>query len=440
MNERTRVLILGAAGRDFHNFNQVFRDDPRFEVVGFTATQIPQIADRVYPPALAGALYPKGIEIHPEGELESLVRERRVDTVIMAYSDVSHLHVMHLASRCIAAGADFSLLGGERTMLRARVPVIAVCAVRTGSGKSQTSRYATRILREAGRRPVVLRHPMPYGDLGKQRAQRIASYADLQAYECTIEEREEYEAYVAMGVVLYAGVDYAAILAEAQEEAEVIVWDGGNNDLPFLRPDLWITVADPLRAGHELEFHPGEANLRAADVIVVNKVNSAPRSAVEEVRRNAAAANPRAGLVEAASEVTAEDPGAIRGKRVLLVEDGPTLTHGGMPYGAGKVAAEKYGAREVVDPRPYAVGSIREVFTQYPQMGTLVPAMGYYPQQIADLEETLRRTPCDVVVVATPIDLGRIIRIDKPSVRVRYELVEMGGRMLADAIERVARQ
>jgi predicted GTPase len=343
---------------------------------------------------------------------------------------------MHLASRVIATGADFALLGGERTMLRSRVPVVAVCAVRTGCGKSQTSRAVTRLLREAGRTAVAIRHPMPYGDLARQKVERLASYADLAAHQCTIEEREEYESYVAAGTVVYAGVDYAAILAEAEKEAGVIVWDGGNNDLPFIRPDLWITVADPLRAGDEIGYHPGEANFRAADVILVNKVNTAPEDAVARVIANARAVNPRATVVRAASEVTVDRPEAVRGKRVLLVEDGPTLTHGGMPYGAGKVAAERYGAAEAVDPRPYASGSIREVFARYPQIGNVLPAMGYYPEQIADLEETIRRTACDVVLVATPIDLGRVIRIEKPTVRVRYELADLGPPTLADVVHR----
>jgi predicted GTPase len=336
----------------------------------------------------------------------------------------------------IAAGADFALLGGERTMLRSRVPVVAVCAVRTGCGKSQTSRAVTRLVREAGRTAVAIRHPMPYGDLARQKVERLASYADLAAYQCTIEEREEYESYVAVGTVVYAGVDYAAILAEAEKEAEVIVWDGGNNDLPFIRPDLWITVADPLRAGDELGYHPGEANFRAADVILVNKVNTAPEDAVARVIANARAVNPRATVVRAASEVTVDRPEAVRGKRVLLVEDGPTLTHGGMPYGAGKVAAERYGAAEAVDPRPYASGSIREVFARYPQIGNVLPAMGYYPEQITDLEETIRRTACDVVLIATPIDLVRVIRIEKPTVRVRYELADLGPPNLAEVVRR----
>jgi predicted GTPase len=432
--KRERVLILGAAGRDFHNFNLVFRDHPDYEVVGFTATQIPRIAGRTYPPILAGSLYPEGIPIFPEERLEEIVRELKVDRVVMAYSDVSHQHVMHLASRSTIAGADFVLLGAQRTMLRSSKPVVAVCAVRTGCGKSQTSRYVTRILKEAGKKVVAIRHPMPYGDLARQRVQRFASYSDLA--ECTIEEREEYEAYIAANSVVYAGVDYGAILAEAEKEADLIVWDGGNNDLPFLKPDLWVTVTDPLRAGHEMAYHPGEANFRAADLIVINKVNSADRGAVEEIARNARAVNPRATVVRAASEVVADHPEILRGRRVLLVEDGPTLTHGGMPYGAGKVAAEKYGAIEMVDPRPFAVGSIREAFLQYPHIGRLLPAMGYYPAQIVDLENTIRRTDCDVVVIATPIDLGRIIQIDKPTVRVRYELVDLEPPTVAEAVRR----
>jgi predicted GTPase len=434
--KRERILILGAAGRDFHNFNMVFRSDTGTEVVGFTATQIPRIENRQYPPSLAGPLYPRGIPIFAEGELEAIVRRFGVDRVVMAYSDVSHLEVMHLASRVLAAGADFEILGGKRTFIEARVPVVAVCAVRTGAGKSQTSRYLARLLKEAHTRVVVLRHPMPYGDLAEQRVERLASYRDLDAYKCTIEEREEYEAYVAEGTVVYAGVDYGAIVAQAEQEAEVILWDGGNNDLPFLRPALWVTVADPLRAGHEVSYHPGEANFRAADIIVINKVNTAPREAVAELARRARRLNPRALVVEAASVLTTDHPELVRGRRVLVVEDGPTLTHGGMPYGAGQVAAESLGAREIVDPRPYAVGSIKEVFERYPQIGKLLPAMGYYPEQTADLEATIRRVDCDSVVVATPIDLARIVRIEKPAVRVRYELAEVGEPALARAVRR----
>ncbi|MBI4816928.1 MAG: GTPase [Deltaproteobacteria bacterium] len=430
---RERVVILGAAGRDFHNFNVVFRGDARVEVVAFTATQIPKIEGRVYPAELAGPLYPVGIPILPEDQLEDIVRERDVQRVVLAYSDLSHETVMHLASRALAVGADFSMLGA-RTMLPSKVPVIAVCAVRTGCGKSQTSRAVVEQLGEAGKKAVIVRHPMPYGDLRKQRLQRFASYEDLAAHACTIEEREEYEGHLSRGTIVYAGVDYEAILRSAEAEADVVVWDGGNNDMPFYRPDLWVTVADAVRPGHELSFHPGEANFRAADVIVINKANSADPAHVESIKASARATNPDATVVIAASEVVAEKPELVSGKRVVLVEDGPTLTHGGMPYGAGKVAAEKYGALEVVDPRPFAVGSIRDTFAKYPHMRLLVPAMGYWDDQIKDLEATLRAIPCDTVMVATPIDLGALIKVDKPMVRVRYELADMGAPTLRDVL------
>ena len=427
---------MGAAGRDFHNFNVVFRDDPRYEVVAFTATQIPNIEGRKYPPELAGPLYPEGIPIFPEAELEQLIREHAVDTVVFAYSDVSHEYVMHRASRALAAGADFLLLGPERTMLRARKPVIAVCAARTGSGKSQTTRHVSDILRQMGYRVAVVRHPMPYGNLNEQAAQRFATYEDLDRYHCTIEEREEYEPHLDRGNVVFAGVDYARILEMAQEEADVILWDGGNNDLPFYRPDLHIVVVDPLRAGHETRYHPGEANVRMADVIVVNKVDSASADAVRQVRENVRRLNPRATIVEAASPIFVEDPHAIRGKRVLVIEDGPTLTHGEMSYGAGVVAAQKFGARELVDPRPYAVGSIQETFQKYPHIGPLLPAMGYGKQQIAELEATINATPCDLVLVATPIDIRRVAAIRHPTDRVRYELQVIGTPTLKDIIQR----
>jgi predicted GTPase len=433
---RTRVLILGAAGRDFHNFNVFFRGNHACEVVAFTATQIPGIAGRVYPPPLAGELYPHGIQIHPEDQLERLIASERIEQAILSYSDLSHLDVMHLASRVLAAGADFRLLGPDRTALASSRPVVAVCAVRTGCGKSQTSRYVADVLRAAGRRVAVVRHPMPYGDLVAQRVQRFASRADLDAAgdNITIEEREEYEPHVDSGTVVFAGVDYEAILRQAEGEGDVVIWDGGNNDLPFYRPDLWITVADPLRPGHELSHHPGEANFRAAHVLVINKANTAAAADVDQVRRNAAEVNPRAQVVLAASTVTAEDPDVIRGKRVLLIEDGPTLTHGGMSFGAGKVAADRYGAAATVDPRPWAVGSIRDVYRKYPQMGALLPAMGYYPDQIRELEQTIAQTDCDAVVVATPIDLRHLVRIDKPSTRVRYELEDLGAPTLAEVV------
>ncbi|MFH0901568.1 MAG: cyclic 2,3-diphosphoglycerate synthase [Pseudomonadota bacterium] len=435
--QRERVILLGAAGRDFHNFNQAFRRDSRYEVVGFTATQIPKIAGRVYPPELSGELYPNGIHIYPEDDLERLIRDLKVNRAIMAYSDVSHDFVMHLGSRVLASGADFMLMGPASTMLTSKKPVVAVCAVRTGCGKSQTARYVTRVLTQAGKKVVAIRHPMPYGDLARQKVERLATYEDLASYECTIEEREEYEAHINLGTVVYAGVDYEAILNAAEREADVIIWDGGNNDLPFIKPDLWITVADPLRPGHELSYHPGEANFRAADVIVINKANTAPAEAIAQVEGNARAVNPRALVVRAASEVTADNGEALTGKRVLVVEDGPTLTHGGMPYGAGKVAAEKHKAKEIIDPRPFAVGSIKEAFNKYPQMGHLVPAMGYYQEQIADLEETIKRSSCEVVVIATPIDLGRLIKISQPTVRVSYELLDLPPTRLSDAVNKM---
>ncbi len=431
---RERVIIMGAAGRDFHNFNVVFRHAERYEVVAFTATQIPNITGRIYPPPLAGPLYPQGIPIYPESELERLVREKGVDIVVFAYSDVSHEYVMHRASRALAAGADFWLLGPRRTMLKATKPVVAVCATRTGSGKSQTTRYVSDILRKRGYKVAVVRHPMPYGDLTKQVAQRFASYEDLDRYRCTIEEREEYEPHLDRGNIVFAGVDYARILEMAQREADVILWDGGNNDLPFYEPQVHIVVTDPLRKGHELRYHPGETNLRMANIVIINKVDSAPLEAVEEVRKHVREVNPQAHIVEAASPIFVDDPQAIRGKRVLVIEDGPTLTHGEMPYGAGTVAARKFGAAELVDPRPYAVGSIRETFAKYPHIGPVLPAMGYGAQQIAELEATINNTPCDLVLVATPIDIRRIASLRHPTDRVRYELQVIGTPTLEELI------
>jgi len=432
---KDRVIIMGAAGRDFHNFNVYFRDNPRYEVVAFTATQIPNIEGRLYPPELAGPLYPQGIPIHPESELPRLIKEFDVDQVVFAYSDVSHEYVMHRASLALAAGADFRLMGVKSTMLKSSRPVMAICAVRTGSGKSQTSRRVCDILKKMGKRVVVVRHPMPYGDLRKQVCQRFATYEDLDRYECTIEEREDYEPHLDRGTVVYAGVDYEMILRQAEQEAEVIVWDGGNNDLPFFRPDLHIVVTDPHRAGHELRYHPGEANLRLADVVVINKIDTAQPENVDTLRRNIRVTNPRATVIEAASPIFVEDPGAIRGKRVLVVEDGPTLTHGEMSYGAGTVAARRFGAAELVDPRPYAVGSIAEAFEKYPQMGPLLPAVGYGKRQIEELEETINATPCDLVLVATPIDLRRVLKhIKHPMDRVRYELQEIGRPTLEDVL------
>jgi len=430
------VVILGAAGRDFHNFNVVFRDNPAFRVVAFTATQIPNIANREYPADLAGRLYPEGIPIVPEEELEALIERRHVDVVVFSYSDVSHAAVMHLASRAVAAGADFWLLGVERTQLSSRVPVISVCAVRTGCGKSPVSRRVAQGLDELGWHGVVVRHPMPYGDLRAERVQRFACLEDLEAQRCTIEEREEYEPHLRQGTVVYAGVDYEAILRQAEQEAEVILWDGGNNDTPFFRADLEIVVVDPLRPGHELAYYPGEVNLRRAHVVVINKVDTAEADAVEVVRANIRRANPRAVVVEAASRVTVAEPGRIEGRRVLVVEDGPTLTHGEMTYGAGAVAARQYGAAELVDPRPYAVGSIRETFRRYPHVKGLLPAMGYGAEQQTELEETINQTPCDLVLVATPVDLARLLRLHKPSLRVSYEIEERTrpglGEILAD--------
>ena len=430
-----RVLIMGAAGRDFHNFNVAYRDSADHEVVAFTATQIPFIADRVYPPVLAGPRYPDGIPVYPESELGKLITGLAVDDVIFSYSDVSHQYVMHTASRVLAAGASFVLLGPRDTMISARVPVIAVCAVRTGSGKSQTSRRVTRALRAAGRTPVVVRHPMPYGDLAAQRVQRFATYADLAAAEVTVEEREEYEPHLAEGTVVYAGVDYQAILEQAQAECDVLVWDGGNNDYPFYRPDLWITVIDPLRAGHESTYHPGEVNARAADVLVVNKIDSASAEELAEIDAAISALNPAATVVRARSVVMADDPGVIAGRRVLVIEDGPTLTHGGMSYGAGVVAARRAGAAQVVDPRGLAVGSIREVYQKY-DVGPVLPAMGYSPGQLRELEQMISAADVDAVVIATPVDLAALISIGKPAVRVRYDLVEAEGSVtVADALK-----
>ena len=430
----TRVIIMGAAGRDFHNFNMVFRDDPGSLVVAFTAAQIPNIEGRRYPPELAGPRYPEGIPIHPESDLPQLLRELRPHQVVFAYSDVSHESVMHKASLVLAAGPDFRLIGPDATMLGSRVPVVSVCAVRTGSGKSPTTRRVVGILRHKGRRVVVVRHPMPYGDLARQRVQRFARLEDLDRHRCTIEEREEYEPLVASGCVVYAGVDYAATLGEAEREADVIVWDDGNNDLHFYRPRLEIVVADPHRPGHETTYHPGEANLRRAHVVVINKVDTADPSGVAAVKRSVRALNPGAMIVEAASPISLEDPAAVAGKRVLAVEDGPTLTHGGMAYGAGVLAARKHGAAEVVDPRPYAVGSIRKAFADHPGIGPLLPAMGYGDEQRGDLEATIAATPADVVLVATPVDLRRIVRIEKPVLRVGYEVQEIGHPDLEDAL------
>lgn len=431
---KERVVIMGAAGRDFHNFNVCFRQEPNYEVVAFTATQIPNIERRTYPKELSGPLYPQGIPIYPEEELTTLIQRYDVDQVVFAYSDISHEYVMHKASEVLAAGADFMLLGPKATMLEANVPVISVCAVRTGSGKSPTSRRLSEILKKMRKKVVVVRHPMPYGDLAKQACQRFASYEDLHRYECTIEEREEYEPHINRRTVVYAGVDYEDILRHAEGEADIILWDGGNNDLPLYRPDLHIVVADPHRPGHELRYHPGETNLRLADVVIINKIDTAKEADVALVEENIKRLNPKALIVKANSPISVEDAGAIKGKRVLVIEDGPTLTHGEMAYGAGVVAARRFGAKEVVDPRPYAVGSIRDIYARYPTTGPVLPAMGYSEEQIKELEATINTTPCDLVLVATPIDLRRLIDIEKPSDRVRYELEEISHPSLEEII------
>ncbi len=430
-----RVLILGAAGRDFHVFNTYFRSRADYEVVAFTAAQIPGIAARRYPPSLAGPHYPAGIPIREEAEFESFVREQRIDQVILAYSDLSHLSVMHLASRALAAGADFRLLGPEHTFVEARCPVISVCAVRTGCGKGAVAERVVAHLRGRDVRAVVIRHPMPYGDLEAQAVQRFATAADCDRHRCTIEEREEYEHHLACGAVVYAGVDYERIVRAAEAEADVIVWDGGNNDLPFIRPALEIVVLDPHRAGHELAYHPGEANLRRAHVLVVNKVDSAPPEGIARVLANAQATNPGATVVHARSEITVDQPDLIRGRRVLVVEDGPTLTHGEMPYGSGVIAAWAAGAAEVIDPRPFAVGSLAACFVRYPWIGPALPAEGYSSEQVAELEATIARTPCDTVVIATPVDLRHLMQIRQACVRVTYRLVEVTHPDLAEVVD-----
>jgi predicted GTPase len=430
----TRTLIMGAAGRDFHNFNVVYRNDPRYRVVGFTATQIPNIAGRRYPAQLAGPLYPDGLPIYVEEELPDLVRRLDVRQVVFSYSDVSYAYVMRRSAIANAAGADFVLLGPRATMLSSTRPVVAVCAVRTGSGKSQTTRRVAKLLRDEGLRVAAVRHPMPYGDLVAQRVQRFATLEDLTRHQCTIEEIEEYEPHIVSGTVVYAGVDYAAILEAAEAEADVILWDGGNNDLPFYRPNLHITVADPLRVGNELAYYPGEANLRMADAVVINKIDTADIAAIDELRDHVRAVNARATVVEAASPVFGDRPEIITGRRVLVIEDGPTATHGEMRIGAGTVLARKYGAAEIVDPRPYAVGSLARTFETYPNVGALLPAMGYGAAQVRDLEATIERTACEVVIVGTPIDLTRIVSIRQPTVRVRYELQEIGRPDLSEVI------
>ncbi len=434
--EKTKVIIMGAAGRDFHNFNVYFRDNEQYNVIAFTATQIPNIEGRTYPPVLAGKLYPKGIPIYPESELTELIRKNKVDKVVFAYSDAPHEYVMHKASEVMAAGADFWLMGPNSTMLKSSKPIISVCAVRTGCGKSQTTRKVVKTLRNMGKKVVSIRHPMPYGDLSKQIAERFATYEDLDKYECTIEEREEYEPHIDLGAIIYAGVDYEKILKEAEKEADIIVWDGGNNDIPFYRPDLQIVVADPLRPGHETKYYPGETNFRMADVIVINKEDTASFDAIEEIRNSAREINPDAIIVDAASPVYLEGNESIKGKRVVIVEDGPTVTHGGMSYGAGYVAAMKWGAKEIISPYPYAVGTIKDTYEKYKQTRNVLPAMGYSPTQIKELEETINRIPADLVVIGTPIDLRRVVKLNKPAVRIRYELEEIGKPNLEDIIKK----
>ena len=423
---RIRTIIMGAAGRDFHNFNTFYRDNKDYEVVAFTATQIPNIEGRKYPVELAGSLYPGGIPIYPEADLEALIRDENIDQVVFAYSDVPHEYVMHKACLVNAVGADFRLLGTHNTQIKSNKPVVAVCAVRTGSGKSQTTRRVSLILRDMGYRVAAIRHPMPYGDLVKQKVQRFADYNDLDKYDCTIEEREEYEPHLDNHIIVYAGVDYGAILKEAEKEVDIVLWDGGNNDFPFYVPDLMIVVADPHRPGHEIRYYPGETNVRLADVFVINKVDTANQEDVITVRDNLFMLNPSATVIEAASPLFVDDPTAIRGKRVLVVEDGPTLTHGEMAYGAGFVAARRFGAAEIVDPRPYAVESIKATYEKYPNTGTILPAMGYGEEMMHDLQDTINKADVDLVISGTPIDLTRIIKINKPIQRVRYELQEIG--------------
>lgn len=432
---KQRVIIMGAAGRDFHNFNVYFRHNVTYEVVAFTATQIPNIEGRVYPAELAGPLYPGGIPIHPENELIDLIKSWQVDQVIFAYSDVPHEYVMHKASAVLAAGADYRLMGPHHTMVKSTKPVVSIGAVRTGSGKSQTTRRVCEILQGWGKKVVAVRHPMPYGNLVVQAVQRFAEYSDLDEYECTIEEREEYEPHLDRGTIVYAGVDYEAILRKAEAEADVVVWDGGNNDLPFYQPDLHIVVVDPHRPGHELTYHPGEANLRMANVVVINKIDTADAAGVAQVRRNIQAVAPTALVIDAASPIMVDDPAVIREKRVLVVEDGPTLTHGEMAYGAGVVAAQRFGAADIVDPRPYAVGSIVQTYAKYPTTGPVLPAMGYGESQMKELEQTINATPCDLVIIGTPIDLGRLLQIQHPQQRVRYELQEIGRPTLTEILQ-----
>ncbi len=434
--ERKRIIIMGAAGKDFHNFNVYFRNLVDYEVVAFTAAQIPGIEKRVYPSELAGPNYPHGIQVYPEVKLPELIKKYDVEQVVFAYSDVPHEYVMHKASIALAAGADFRLMGLFTTMLNAEVPIVSVCAVRTGSGKSQTSRRVCNILKDKGYQVVVVRHPMPYGDLRRQICQRFATLEDLDKHKCTIEEREDYEHHILNGVIVYSGVDYEKILCEAEKEADVIVWDGGNNEIPFYKPDIHIVVTDPHRPGHELKYHPGETNLRMADVIVINKVNTADMKNIEIVTKNIKEANPNAIIVKAASLIKVDKPELIRAKRVLVIEDGPTTTHGEMSYGAGTLAAREFGASEIVDPRPYAVGTIAEIYQKYTHLGPIIPALGYGQLQIRELERTINATPCDSIIVGTPIDLRPVLNLDKPAVRVKYELQEIGSPNLEEIINR----
>ena len=431
---KIRTLIMGAAGRDFHNFNTFYRNNDLYDIVAFTATQIPNIEGRVYPSELAGTLYPDGIPIHDESELVSLIRELGVDEVVFSYSDIQHIDVMHLGSMVNAAGADFKMMGINRTAVSSSKPVIGICAVRTGCGKSQTTRRVSEILKKAGKKVAVIRHPMPYGDLSAQAVQRFSTIDDLEKHDCTIEEMEEYEPHINSGTIVYAGVDYEAIIREAEQEADVVLWDGGNNDMPFYKTDLLLVVTDPHRTGHETQYYPGETNLRLADVVVINKIRTAEPENVEKLRQNISRVNPNAKVVDAASPVTVEDPDVINGKRVLVVEDGPTLTHGEMKYGAGVVAAKECGASELIDPRPFAKGTIAETFEHYPEIGTLLPAMGYGDEQIRDLEETINQTDCDAVIIGTPIDLRRIVDIKHPATRVTYDLEEIGENKLKDLL------
>ncbi len=423
---RIRTLIMGAAGRDFHNFNMIYRDNDKYEVIAFTATQIPDIAGRAYPAELAGKLYPNGIPIHDEKNLVKIIKEEKIDEVVFSYSDIPHQYVMDKASDVMAAGVSFKVLGSEQTMLKSKKPVVAIVAIRTGCGKSQTSRRVCEVLKAMGKKIAVVRHPMPYGDLVKQKVQRFETLDDLKKHNCTIEEMEEYEPHINRGSIVYAGVDYEAILRQAEEEADVVIWDGGNNDMSFFKPDLTITVTDPHRVGHELSYYPGAVNLRLGDIIVINKIDSAEPVDIQELRYNINCINPDATIIEAASPISVEDPSVIKGKKTLVVEDGPTLTHGEMDFGAGVLAAERFNASEIVDPRPFTVGTITNTFEKYPDIGCLLPAMGYGDKQMKDLEATIAKTDCEAVVIGTPIDLRRVIKIKQPSVRVTYDLQEIG--------------